>query len=324
MTRTLLAAWVLWIGCATPAPADSERPGNPRGYETDILTETFGLDQAALDAPIDKVIQGCSHRDCIPSIDEPSFVRADSVHFLDADDLLLVLDHDGLTRAYPARILDLHEIVNDRFGDDPVLISYCPLCGSGLAFLRELDGRAVEFGVSGLLHNNDLIMYDRASESLWQQITGRSIGGPRRGQVLQSLPLTMTSWGEWQPHHPSVEVLEPPGGPEAYAQRRYADYEDSDRLLFPVTAESARLAPKRVIYGVELPDQAVAVDAEWLAEKKQWSHGTAAGELSLEVAADGGVHGSLGSEPIAVHRMFWFAWYSFHPATSLVDGSNTQ
>ena len=322
MTRGLVAVAVLCACTAAAALAEGPRPRNPRGYEVDILTDTFGLDQAAIDAPIDKVFQGCSHRDCIPSIDEPAFVPADRVDFLEAEDLLLVLSHGGLTRAYPARILDVHEIVNDWFGEDAVLVSYCPLCGSGLAFLRELDGQDVEFGVSGLLHNNDLIMYDRATESLWQQITGRSIGGPRRGQVLQPVPLTMTTWGEWRPLNPAADVLEPPGGREAYARRRYADYETSDRLLFPVTAESARLAPKRVIYGVELAHQAVAIDAEWLSEQKRWSHSTTAGELSLSVGADGGVSGLLDGEPVPVHRMFWFAWYSFHPTTALVDGAD--
>jgi hypothetical protein len=195
------------------------------------------------------------------------------------------------------------------------------LCGSGLAFLREFDGQAIEFGVSGLLHHSDLIMYDRASESLWQQITGRSIGGARRGQELRSVPLTMTTWGDWQPLNPTADVLTPPRGCEAYALRHYADYENSDGLMFPVTASDARLAPKRVIYGVELADQAVAIDAEWLVGQRRWSRSTSAGELTLTVTDGGGVHGLLNGEPIAVHRMFWFAWYSFHPRTALVDGS---
>lgn len=315
-----IAASGLWLLCTAVAMA-AARPGNPRGYEMDILTETFGLDQAGLDVPMDTVFQGCPRRDCIPAIDRPSFLAAAAVDFLEADDLLLIVTHGGLTRAYPTRILDQHEIVNDWFGDDPLLISYCPLCGSGLAFVRELDGRAVNFGVSGLLHNSDLIMYDRDSQSLWQQITGRSIGGPKRGEVLQSVPLTMTTWGDWQPLNPGGEVLAPPRGSAAYARRHYADYERSDRLLFPVTASDARLAPKRVIYGVELTEQAVAVDAAWLETVQRWSRSTDAGDLTLTVSDDGGVNGLLDGEQIPVHRMFWFAWYSFHPTTALVDGS---
>jgi hypothetical protein len=318
MRRGSVAALGLWLLCASVATA-AARPGNPRGYETDILTGTFGLDQAGLDVPMDTVFQGCPRRDCIPAIDAPSFMAASEVDFLEAGDLLLVVAHGGLTRAYPTRILDQHEIVNDQFGDDPVLVSYCPLCGSGLAYVRELDGQTVEFGVSGLLHNSDLIMYDRDSQSLWQQITGRSIGGPRRGEVLQAVPLTMSVWSDWQPLNPAAEVLAPPRGRAAYARRHYADYEQSDGLMFPVTASDARLSPKRVIYGVEVPGQAVAVDAEWLDKRRSWSRSTEGGDLTLTVSADGGVTGLLGGEPIPVHRMFWFAWYSFHPRTAPVQ-----
>jgi hypothetical protein len=303
--------------------ADEEnvpRPGNPRGYETDILIDTFGFGQADIDAPIDKVFQGCSERDCIPSIDAPAFVPADAVDFLEPDDLVLSLELEGEKRAYAARILDVHEIVNDRFGQTPVLVSYCPLCGSGLAFRRELDGETVEFGVSGLLHNNDLIMYDRKSESLWQQITGQAIAGPKRGAVLEAIPLTMVVWEDWRSENPQGKVLALPGHRADYVQEHYAQYAQSDRLLFPVTAQSARLGPKRIIYGIETGGSAVAVDAEWLRGEGSWSHALSEGELRVEMHSDGGVKGSLGGEPVPVHRMYWFAWYSFHPNTSLIDG----
>jgi hypothetical protein len=167
-------------------------------------------------------------------------------------------------------------------------------------------------------------MYDPNSESLWQQITGRSIGGPRRGEVLQPVPLTMSVWSDWRPLNPGAEVLAPPRGRAAYARRHYADYEQSDGLMFPVTASDARLAPKRVIYGVELSGRAVAIDAAWLDKVQRWSRSTDAGDLTLTLSDDGGVNGLLDGQPIAVHRMFWFAWYSFHPTTALVDGSEAE
>ncbi len=131
------------------------------------MLEVFKLTQADSDVPFDSLLQACKARDCIPSIDQPDFIKASSVDYLRDDDLLLALTYHGVTRAYPIRILDHHEIVNDRFGSDPVVITYCPLCGSGLAFENRLDGQVMVFGTSSLLHNSDLILYDRQTESLW-------------------------------------------------------------------------------------------------------------------------------------------------------------
>jgi hypothetical protein len=114
------------------------RVGNPRAFEIDVLLDTFGY--GAGDIDVDLVFQGCPQRDCIPAIDQPRFLSAADADYLEADDLVLSVTQGAITRAYPTRILDRHEIVNDRFGDVPVAITYCPLCGSGLAFIRMLDG----------------------------------------------------------------------------------------------------------------------------------------------------------------------------------------
>lgn len=213
------AAAIIFCLFALSALADGSptaRSGNPRGYETDILLDTFGFSQDDIDADVDRVFQGCSHRDCIPSIDQPEFLPATGVEFLDPDDLVISVSQGGETRAYPTRILDRHEIVNDLFGTIPIAITYCPLCGSGLAFIRRVDGEQTEFGVSGLLHNNDLIMYDRKTESIWQQITGRSMAGPERGAVLEAIPVSMAGWSDWLAANPAGKVLAPPLGADQY------------------------------------------------------------------------------------------------------------
>jgi len=310
--------------CSALIVADEEktRSGNTRGYEVDILTDTFGYGAGDIDVDIDAVFQGCPQRDCIPSIDRPEYLQSSDVDYLDADDIVLSLTHENTTRAYPTRILDRHEIVNDTFGDTPVAVTYCPLCGSGLAFVRELDGEEVQLGVSGLLHNNDLIMYDRKTESLWQQITGQAIAGPKRGSKLQSLPVTMSLWGEWKAANPEAEVLAPPSGQQKYSKKTYGDYDTSDRLLFPVANQDARLHVKKVIYGVEMGELSIAVEESWLKKNGSWEHAVNGQLLRLDVNNAGGVTGSLEGTPISVHRMYWFAWYSFHPDTSLVDSRN--
>ncbi len=316
----LLALYSCLLPFAQAAEATPSRPGNSRAYEIDILTDTFAYGQGDIDVEMDLVYQGCPQRDCIPSIDEPRFLSPAEADYLDPDDLVLSVTHAGITRAYPTRILDRHEIVNDHFADTPVAVSYCPLCGSGLAFVRELDGEEVELGVSGLLHNNDLIMYDRKTFSLWQQITGQAIAGPKRGSKLETLPVSMSLWADWARQHPDGQVLALPDDPEHYSKVAYGDYASSDRLLFPVTAQDARLHVKKVIYGVEIGDQSIAVEADWLMAKGAWEHDIDGQTFRLEINAAGAVTGTLDDQPFAVHRMYWFAWYSFHPDTSLIDG----
>ena len=318
MMKLLVLFLVLFISVASSGAEGGSRAGNTRGYDVDVLVDTFGYGADDIDVDPDTVFQGCAQRDCIPSIDRPEFLNTADVDYLDGDDIVLSLTFNKITRAYPTRILDRHEIVNDYFGDTPVAVTYCPLCGSGLAFVRVLDGKDVELGVSGLLHNNDLIMYDRKTQSLWQQISGIAIAGPRRGATLQSLPVTMNLWEEWKALNPQAEVLALPAAQRHYRKKAYGDYDSSKRLLFPVTARDARLHVKKVVYGVEIGEQSIAVEDQWLRNNGSWQYEINGKTLRLEVDGAGGVTGSLAGEPIPVHRMYWFAWYSFHPDTSLI------
>ena len=312
---------VLFAMISLAATAQTSRPGNPRDYDQDVLLEVFKLTQADSDVPFDSLMQACPARDCIPSIDEPGFVPAGEVEYLREDDLVLTLTHNGVTRAYPTRILDHHEIVNDMFGPDPVAITYCPLCGSGLAFDRSQNGQVLDFGVSALLHNSDLVMYDRQTESLWQQITGVAFAGKSRGGQLRTLPLSMVTWDEWHQKYPDSEVLTVDGiQTDRYQKDAYTDYAKSERLYMPVSATDARLHPKRVIYGMEVGERALAVDAEYLAQEGSWSNEYEGQKLILSLKTGGEVEASLDGKPITIHRMYWFAWYTFHPNTALIEG----
>lgn len=304
---------------STSAIAEANRPGNPRGYSPDALLEVFKLTQADSDVAFDSLMQACAARDCIPSIDQPVYVATRDVDYLRDDDLVMTLSHNGITRAYPTRILDHHEIVNDVFGADPVAITYCPLCGSGLAFDRRQDGQVLEFGVSSLLHNSDLVMYDRQTESLWQQITGEAFAGKSRGSQLKTLPLSMVAWSDWRAQYPNAEVLTVEGvGTDSYQKTAYGDYAESERIYMAVSATDARLHPKRKILGMEIGEQAIAIDSEWLAEKRSWSNEYEGEMLTLTMNETGEVTASLGNKSITVHNMYWFAWYTFHPGTALI------
>jgi len=299
--------------------------GDRHGWDIDILSDTFGYDVTTpSDYPWGDLIQACPHRDCIPAIDKPKFVSVTQATFLSEDDIVIALEMNGEARAYPIRILVRHELVNDSIGDKAFLVSYCPLCGSGLVFDRELDGEAVEFGVSGLLHNSDLVMYDRSSASLWQQITGTAFAGPKRKQELQAIPSSMTTWSQWRSAHPDTRVLSTDNGlpPGSYEQWPYGDYANSDRLMFPVTLTDARLHPKMVIYGADINGHAVAYAQDYLLEKSNISDEIGGRAVNVVMAEDGGVIVSdpKSGESWVAHRLFWFAWYSFHPDTLLRKG----
>lgn len=304
----------------TAVPAAAQAPSWP----TNILHDTFGITSPSqIDAPLEEIHQGCPRRDCIPSIDDPEFVKAGKAVDLDDDDLVLGLNHRGVVRAYPAFILNFHEVVNDSLDGDPIAVTFCPLCGSGVAFHRRLGGQVMEFGVSGLLHNSDLIMYDRGSGSLWQQITGEAISGPFRGSHLEAVPLTMTTWGEWRAAYPETSVLKGVSGASYANKNPYGGYEESERLMFPARSGAAStLHPKQVVHGVRFDGGVAAVTERALRAEPELRMNVGGQDLLWRLHDDGRVEvRALGGEgpELVPTRMFWFAWYSFNTGTALRD-----
>ncbi|MFN7943099.1 MAG: DUF3179 domain-containing protein [Thermoanaerobaculia bacterium] len=315
-------AWLLPALLAVAAVALVPRPAAAaeRRWPTDILRETFGYTaETPSDVPWAELVQGCQKRDCIPSIDAPRFVRAAEARDLAPDDLVLGVVRGGAARAYPAWILDRHEIVNDRFGDEPVAVTWCPLCGSGLAFLSRLNGEPVALGVSGLLRESDLVFYDRKTNSLWQQVTGTAFTGPVRGQRLEPIPIAVTEWRRWREAHPETEVLASDSVRDP--KPAYGDYTSSERILFPVSRTSRALHPKSVVWGIEVGGGSIAVPEERLAAGTLVTAEVGGQRLEISRRADGSVRAARadGVELVA-HRMFWFAWYTFHPETRLLTG----
>lgn len=143
-------------------------------------------------------------KDGIPAIDDPAFqAAAEADAWLDDGDRVVGLYHDGEARAYPQSILVWHEIVNDTVAGENIAVTYCPLTGTALGYLRG----ETTLGVSGRLVNSNLIMFDRASDSLWPQILSAGIGGPHEGQGLEEVRVVWTTWGRWRERHPDTRVL---------------------------------------------------------------------------------------------------------------------
>lgn len=273
------------------------------------------------------LLQGCFGQDCIPSIDNPKFETAQQANWLRDEDVVFAINYKGLQRAYPQRILNWHEIVNDTISGDPIAITFCPLCGSALAYDRKVDEVITEFGVSGKLHNSDLVMYDRYEGNLWQQITGEGIVGPaaRRGEKLKQAPIITTTWGQWKKEHPNTQVLsKDTGHSRNYDQYPYGTYEQDDQLLFGVKGLDKSLQIKTVVYGIELDGKSKAYPESIFDEKQIIEDKIGATTLRLEKKVSGEIEVTnlQTNEKIIPIRLFWFAWASFHPETEVYASEN--
>jgi len=270
-----------------------------------------------------KLLRGCPTKDCIPSIDEPEFeTLAEAEGWLNDEDRVFGLVYKGVERAYPQRILNWHEIVNDEVAGDPVAISFCPLCGTAVAFIREVDGKEAQFGVSGYLYNSDLIMYDRIEGNLWQQITLEAIIGPaaRRDEFLQWVGVTTTDWGIWKAQHPNTQVLSKPSNfKRDYDRYPYGSYEENSEVRFGAENADKRLHPKDVVYGVIVGESAKAYPLTKLELQPTIQDVIGTTAVAVSYTQDGAltVTDKLTQEKYVVQRSFWFAWVVFNPGTDL-------
>jgi hypothetical protein len=175
----------------------------------------------------DEIFYGGVPRDGIPSIDAPLFVNSQEAgEWLADNEPVVAFVHNGDARAYPLQILTWHEIVNDKVGNLPVAITFCPLCNSAIVFNRRLDETVYQFGVSGLLRNSDLIMYDRTTETLWQQFTGEGLVGDLAGYQLTFLPSAIVSFADFRAAHPGGLVLSRDTGfSRRYGENPYVGYD---------------------------------------------------------------------------------------------------
>ncbi|MBI4067325.1 DUF3179 domain-containing protein [Candidatus Gottesmanbacteria bacterium] len=266
--------------------------------------------------------QGCFGQDCIPAITNPKFQKASDATWLQDNDVVFTISHKGIDRAYPQRIMNWHEIINDEIAGEPIAITFCPLCGSAVAFERKVDGIITEFGVSGKLHDSDLVMYDRYEGNLWQQITGEAIVGPaaRRNEKLKAILLGTTTWGVWKKDHSNGEVLsQDTGYTRNYSQYPYGTYEQDDQIYFGVKNLNKQLQIKTVVYGIEINGKAKAYPASIFDKNASFNDSLDDTKLKLERTNAGEVKVTnlQTNEKIIPLRLFWFAWAAFHPDTEI-------
>lgn len=231
----LLATIALVVGCGGGGGGSGSTPANSGWL-----------------IPVGEVIDGGPGRDGIPAIDNPIFVPLDQGVVLEGD-LVIGIMADGEPRAIPHNIMNWHEIVNDTVQAGPIVMSYCPLTGSALLWESTASDPNPTFGVSGLLYNSNLILFDRETESNWSQMRIQAVEGQRRGEVPQILPLVEMRIERWRAMYPdSVILSRQTGFSRDYNRYPYGSFRTNTDLLFPVNPRDTRLHEKTRVIGVEM------------------------------------------------------------------------
>lgn len=266
--------------------------------------------------PLDKVLSGGPGKDGIPAINNPTFVSVDDAR-VDPDTRGVLVTMGTETRFYPYNILVWHEIVNDSIGDTHFAVTFCPLCGSAIVFDRNLDGDIFTFGVSGLLYESNLLMYDTDTESLWSQARGEAVIGEYTGTKLTILDMKLIEFSRVQSDHPDARVLsQHTGYNRNYNRDPYTGYGLSEDLVFPVSISDKRFPSKELFYVVPVADVSIAFPAEPLTGSVEMKHNgitliaTKADDGSISITADG--------ESIPGYYEMWFSWATHHQDDGVV------
>lgn len=269
------------------------------------------------------ILSGGPPRDGIPAIDDPQMIDVMQETRIPDREPVMTLEMEGQTpRAYPIRYLMWHEIVNDVIDGVPVAVTFCPLCNSGVIFDRRLDGRVLTFGVTGKLRNSDMIMFDRETESWWQQFIGEGIVGELTGKRLDKLPGWMESFGEFKARNPAGLVMAQPAAPRRYGMNPYSGYDGlSKPFLYNGEMPPHGIAPlaRVVVVGDRAWPLARVRAAGSVTEagvQITWSAGAASALDSSAIAKGkevGSVRVTKGGRDIPHDVAFAFAFHAFNP-----------
>jgi len=274
-------------------------------YEANLSSARFSLigwktDFSYHTVPFGDFLSGGPPRDGIRPIDKPVFISIDAAdEWLSEKEPVISFEMNGVQRAYPLQILIWHEVVNDFVGGVPVTITFCPLCNSAIVFERTVDGRVLDFGTSGNLRNSDLVMWDRQTESWWQQLTGEALVGRLAGTKLKFLAAPIISWSDFKTHQPDGEVLSRDTGLQRrYGENPYVGYDTVDVPPFLYTGDlDGRLQPKERVVAVTIDGVDVAFPFSLLAEKGVVNYEVSGSDIAVFFKA--GTNSALGDAIIS-------------------------
>lgn len=233
--RLAITGALLLAACTGPLPATQQPSAAPPSASGRPVVEPWKTDFSRLADHVlpQDFVRALPYRDAIPALDAPVFVPASEVDWIEDEEPVIAVERDGVWRAYPLQILLWHEIVNDVLEDEPIAVTFCPLCHTVVVFDRRLDGETFEFGVTGYLRRSDQVMYDRQSESWWQQATGVGLVGVYAGRHLEILPSSLVAWSDFLAAHPDAGVLDRATGYDRpYGQNPYPGWDVAQRNPF--------------------------------------------------------------------------------------------
>jgi hypothetical protein len=287
-----------------PSPSATPRPTPTLLPEEDPpagATREFATDFSKHSVHYDEILSGGPGKDGIPAIDEPATVDVETADdWLQPEEPVILVRINGAARAYPIQVLMWHEIVNDTLGGQPVAVTYCPLCNTAIAFDRELDGQVLDFGTTGRLRYSNLVMYDRQTESWWQQALGEAIVGEYTGRQLDMVPAAIVAWEDYEASYPEGDVLsQETGYNRRYGENPYPRYdtrrEPSPLYDGPETLDDL-LVMARVI-GIDRRGETIAYPYAVLGEARVVND--AIGDEPIVVMWAPGTASALGADRVA-------------------------
>lgn len=318
MTRAQLAEIIyrmLILKGEISPPSESPEASAPSSSTREIMI-TDGVKHSV---PLEDILGGGPPKDGIPSIDNPKFVSvAEANEFLNDEGLGVAVSFNGIDRFYANQITVWHEIVNDNVGGQPALVTYCPLCGTGIVFAPIIQDEAVEFGTSGKLWNSNLVMYDRKTDTYWSQVLGEAIKGELTGTRLKLLAHDNLRWKDWKVSHPDGEVLSTETGYfRDYTHSPYQDYDINDDIYFPVDNTDDRYHEKEPTWGIVIDNQAKVYPQSEL-DKSSGDFSDQFAGISLQITYDQAeqtidIRRTDTGEEIVPFYGFWFSWISVWP-----------
>lgn len=282
-----------------------------------------GFEMTNLDIPLPEIFQAGPGKDGIPSLEIPRFTNVEKVDFLRDDDLVIGVNYNGVAKAYPLHIMNYHEVINDQFGDKQLVVTYSPLTASAAAFSADVDGKVHTFGVSGLLYNNNLLLYDWETESLWSQMKGQAVTGKDSGKPLDAVAATTSTWAAWKSNHPETKVLSPRTGYKRdYSVDPYEMFgRESRRLMFPVARRDKKLPLKEQVLGLNYEGVSRAYPIALLRNTANKPLEDNLNGLRVSIRYDleaqsVKVTDERGVE-IPATTCYWYAWSSIFPETDI-------
>ncbi|QEG17502.1 hypothetical protein GmarT_33830 [Gimesia maris] len=315
----LFAGWYAWVNQVYFLSFWHNRP-------VAALTNKPEFNVQGLMLPNHEIVNARIPKDGIPALTTPDFIQNKDATFMKPHDRVAGVCLEGEARAYPLKILDWHEVVNDQIGETPFIVTYCPLSDSLAVYNGQGTGGKIEFGISGYLFNSNQLLYDRTgsgeTDGLWSQMMSQAICGPRVQETLMHLPVELTDWQDWKQRYPDTKVLSPETGfPFEYQSTAYKEYLSNDSLMFEVNRQDLRLPKKTPLLGIWVGDQkrAYPVTAyQHLTEATEWEEELEGKKFTLAYHPEAKSLRVVKAES-GLNWMYalWFAWYAFYPDTEL-------